>query len=129
MPPEHERPRGLKGSWDWLAFAGQLPAKPIPLKGSAGTFEAYSGRCIYMGIVAVNSATTAGSVIVYDGQDATGPPVAATSISASGVANSNAQSKGVLCEIGVTVAVAGAVITGSILIVPLSHYPYTPPAE
>lgn len=128
MPPAGP-PSGLKGSWEWLALAGELPARAIPLIGSSGTIKAFPGRCIYLGIVAVNSATAAGSIVIYDGQDATGAPIGATSIAASGVANSNAQGKGVLCEIGVAIVVTGAVITGSVLVIPLWHYDFTPPGE
>lgn len=122
-------PTGQKGSWEWLAFAGQLPARSVQFTGAAGTYKVFSGRCIYLGVVAINSAGTGGTLVMYDGQDATGAPIGVTSIAANGLANSNAQSKGVLCETGVAVVITTATINGSVLLVPLRHYGFTPPGE
>lgn len=126
---EHRRISGLKGSWEWLQFAAQLPAKPIPLLASSGTVVAYSGRCIYLGINLINSATTAGRAVVYDGLDTTGPVLDLGAVAASGILSANTAAAGVFCEMGVTVALTSIVVTGSVLVVPLWHYFHTPPGE
>ena len=121
--------RGLKGSWEWLQFAAQLPAKPVPLLASSGNVVAFSGRCIYLGVNLINSATTAGRVAVYDGLDTTGPIVDLGAVAASGILSANTAAAGVLCELGVTVALTSIVVTGSVLVVPLWHYFDGPPGE
>lgn len=126
---EYRKIRGLKGSWEWLQFAAQLPAKPVPLLASSGNVLAYSGRCIYLGINLINSATTAGRVVVYDGLDTTGAVVDLGAVAASGVLSANTAAAGVFCEMGITVALTSIVVTGSVLVVPLWHYFDSPPGE
>jgi hypothetical protein len=120
---------GLKGSWEWLQFASQLPAKPVPLLAPSGNVVAFSGRCIYLGVNLVNSATTAGRVAVYDGLDVTGPLIDVAAVPASGVLPATRAAAGVLCELGVTVSLTSIVVTGSVLVVPLWHYFDGPPGE
>lgn len=126
---DYRKIRGLKGSWEWLQFAAQLPAKPVPLLVSSGTVVAYSGRCIYLGTNLINSATTAGRVVVYDGLDTSGPIIDLAAVAASGIASVNTAAAGILCELGVTVSLTSIVVTGSVLVVPLWHYLDSPPGE
>lgn len=126
---QHERVHGLKGSWDWLGYAASLPGKPVPLLSSSGTFTPFPGRCIYLGVNLINSGTAAGRVIAYDGLDATGPVIDVAAIPASGIVSAGTTASGVLCENGVTLAVTGATVIGSVIVIPLWHYPWTPPGE
>lgn len=126
---DYRKVRGLKGSWDWLQFAAQLPAKPVPLLASSGTVVAYSGRCIYLGINLINTATTAGRVVAYDGLDTTGPVIDVAAVAATAVLATPRPASGVFCELGITVALTSIVVSGSVLIVPLWHYPDSPPGE
>lgn len=127
---EHEgRIGGLKGSWEWLEFATQLPGKPVPVPAGLGTALVFPGRCIYLGVNLINSATAAGRVVAYDGQDATGPVIDVAAIPASGIVSAGTTASGVLCETGVTLAVTTAVVTGSVIVIPLWHHKMTPPGE
>lgn len=126
---EYRKISGLKGSWEWLQFAAQLPAKPVPLLASSGNVVAFSGRCIYLGTNLINSATTAGRVVVYDGLDTTGAVIDLAQVAASQVLPSRIGSPGVLCELGVTVALTSIVVTGAVLVIPLTHYLDAPPGE
>lgn len=124
-----KRGHRLERSWEWLEFATGLPGKPVPLLLPSGTFLAFSGRCIYLGVNLINSATTAGRVVAYDGQDATGPLVDVATIPASGIVSAGTTATGVLCETGVTLAITGATVTGSVVVIPLWHAERTPPGE
>lgn len=123
------RIEGLKGSWEWLEFAAQLPANPQMITGQAGNKLIYSGRCILTGACVNNTATTAGTVQLLDGQDATGGLVAGGNVAASGITNVPVNGQGILCEVGVFLVVATATLTGSILIIPLWHDEYTAPGD
>lgn len=126
---QHERLRGLEGSWEWLKFAAQLPGQPLTLQPFTGTVVAFQGRCIYLGCNIINNSTTAGRVTVYDGLDASGTIVDVAALPASGVANPGTTAAGVLCESGVSIGVGGLAVAGSVIVVPLWHYEFTPPGE
>lgn len=86
-----------------------------------------SGRFILAGAGLVNSATTAGTVTIYDGGGANGLLVAQLSVPASGSLPYNAPLHGVLLEIGCFVQLSGAGLTGAIYLIPLWHFPNTAP--
>lgn len=116
-----------KGSWEWLEFAAQLPAQPFVFGPTAANALVYSGRCILLGGSYLNSATAAGTVQLLDGQDATGGLVVATAVAASSPATPNLPGQGILCEIGVFLLPGGTTIKGSVYVIPLAHYDFTPP--
>lgn len=126
---EHAAGRGLKSSWPWLEFAAGLPAKAVPFPVKSAGFQAFGGRCIYLGITGANAATVAGSIILYDGQDATGAQVGNYAAAASSPVSQLGPSNGVMCEIGLWVVPTGITLTGSVLVIPLWHYSFTPPGE
>lgn len=121
------RGQDWKGRWDWLNFAAGLPAKPFQLVGVTSKVTLTTGRYIFVGGVFNNTATTAATVTVYDGQDSTGEIIGQVTVPASSSLPLNTANDGVLAEIGLFVAVSGGTITGSIWAVPLWHYNITPP--
>lgn len=123
------RGQDWKGRWDWLNFAAGLPAKPFQLKAVTASQTMTSGRYIFVGGVFNNTATTAATVTVYDGQDATGEIIGQVTVPASSSLSLNTANDGVLAEIGLFVAVSGGTVTGSVWAVPLWHYNITPPGE
>lgn len=122
-------PGGLKGSWDWLAGASQLPAKPMAYAVGVGAGLVMSGRAILRGGFTGNGNAVAGHLSVYDGLDANGVEVWRVAVPASGVANLNIPDGGILLEIGCWVVSVGSSCSGSLILVPLWHYPFTPPGE
>lgn len=129
MDAERARPRGLKGSWEWLAFAAQLPANPIPLTSLSASTLIYSGRCILMGASVQNNGAGAGGINLLDGLDATGAAVVIQPLAAQAAAVIDLPGNGVLCELGVFAQITTATIRGSVWVVPLWHYPNTGPGS
>ena len=74
MDTRERKDRGLKGSWEWLEYAAQLPAKAVNFTTSADTLI-YGGRCIYMGFTMANNAVGGGNFNLYNGRDANGAPL------------------------------------------------------
>ena len=120
---------GLKGSWEWLAFAAQLPAKPIYTGGFKGTFTVYSGRCIVVGGYVFNDGTTAGQSYLYDGLDATGMKTSDVQVPASAAVPLTLGNVGILHEIGVYQNTSGILVEAAYYIIPLEHLPHTPPGQ
>lgn len=120
---------GLKGSWEWLEFAAQLPANPQFITGQSDSGLVYGGRCILTGASMINQATTAGSFNLLDGLDATGGVVVATALAASGVGGPNLPAQGILCELGVYLQITTATLKGSIWVIPLWHDQFTSPGD
>ena len=123
------RGQDLKGSWEWLHFAAGLPAKPFQLDAVTASKALVGGRYILTGGSFNNTATTAATVTVYDGQDATGEIIAQLTVPASSSLLLSTANDGVLTEIGLFVGVSGGTITGSLWAVPLWHYNITPPGQ
>lgn len=123
------RRESLEGDWDWLAFAADLPSRPIPFTALTTGQVALSGRCLVTGISGVNAATTAGRISIFDGTDSTGVQVWQASGAASSLFTSNVPGKGILCEIGCFLLASTMTATGSVLLIPLWHYDFTPPGE
>lgn len=126
---DYGRIAGLKGSWEWLEYASQLPAKAVPLVGQAAGTLIFGGRCILAGASVFNNATTSGGINLLDGTDSKGQIVALLPLAANSGFTADIAPNGVLMEIGVFVTVSTANITGSIYVVPLWHQRMTPPGE
>lgn len=122
-------PRGQdwKSRWDWLHFAAGLPAKPFHFKALAASQQLPTGRYIFVGGTLNNTATTAATVTLYDGQDNTGEIIFQVTVPASSSVPVNTANDGVLTEIGLFLAVSGGTVTGSVWAVPLWHYNITAP--
>lgn len=112
-----------------VLLAGNLPADPVPLPaaGAGGLVE--SGRNVITGGSLVNTATTAATVTLYDGQDAKGGQIAQFNVPASSALPFTFPNRGVLLEMGLFVVVTGGVITGSAYLIHLWRYPFTPAGD
>lgn len=128
MPPTLP-PSGLKGSWDWLALAAQLPAKPVFPSAGLVTGLVASGRYLFKGVALNNTAGTAGTVTVLDGQDASGVPIFWLAAAATSPANSPFLSDGILCENGLYIVVSALAGKITLWAAPLKHYSFAPPGE
>ena len=120
---------GQKGSWEWLALAAQLPAKPIAPSAGLVSGLVASGRYLFKGITLNNTGGSAGIVTVLDGQDASGVPIFYLAAAATSPASSPFLSDGIMCENGLFIVVA--TLTGKVTLwaAPLRHYPNWPPGE
>lgn len=116
-------------SFEWLALAASLPADPIPVPAGGGSGLVISGRVIITGLSITSSAGVAGTVNVLDGADAKGSLIDPIQIAANGAVARAYSGRGVLCEQGVYLVVAGAVLAGSVYVIHLWRYPRTPPGE
>lgn len=128
MLREHER-HGLEGSWEWLAFAAQLPSKIVPLNNLQANTSLITGRCIVTGINCENTAGGSGIINLRDGADNTGPYFSILPLATNGTANIVFGTTGVLCELGVFAEIATATIRGAVFYIPLWHYEFTPPGD
>lgn len=128
-PYATRRGRDQKSSWEWLQFAASLPADPIPLNGALTGQLVETGRQILMGGSLVNSASVARTWNVYDGYDNTGVQVAQITVPAAGNAPLAMPAAGVLFETAVFARFSGGLVTGSLWVVHLWKYPFTPPGE
>lgn len=119
----------LLDSWDWLAYAGRLPSKPIAPPLGVAAALAFSGRCIITGGWFNNTATAGGHVSIFDSVDGSGLEVSRFAMGASSVANVNIPSRGILLDIGCWVSVSQGTLLGAVYIIPLWHYDSTPPGH
>lgn len=121
--------RGLKGSWEWLHFAAQLPSSPQFVNSQSASGLVYSGRCILTGATFLNSGTAPGQAILHDGLDLSGGVVSVTPIAANAAGNPVLPAQGILCEIGVFLEVVTATLKGGVFVIPLWHYDFTEPGD
>lgn len=124
--------QGLSGqdaklSWEALAFFASLPASPNTFTAQSGSGRLVTGRYVVTGYSGINAATTAGTIALYDGQDATGEFISAAVVPASSAFNVALPNQGVQTDIGLFIVVTTATVTGSVLMVPLWTYNVTPP--
>jgi hypothetical protein len=126
-----ERLRGIKtlGDWDWLEFAAGLPSSGNQFIAQTASQKLMTGRYIVTGICGTNAATTAGTVTLYDGQDASGEIIATKNVAASSDFILAIPSRGVMTEIGVFLGIVTANITGTVWAIPLTRYNLTPPGQ
>lgn len=128
MLAERERHR-LEGSWEWLAYAAQLPSKIVPLNLITTNTSLFTGRCICTGMAVENTGAGAGIINLRDGADNTGPYFSVLPLSNNGSANLVFGTTGVLCEMGVFAEVVTATLRGAVFIIPLWHYGDSPPGQ
>lgn len=116
-----------KDSWEWLRYAAQLPSEPIPYSGiSAGTVIV-PGRCIFLGGPIFNASGATHTYSVRDGFDTTGPLLASINLANSTGSILTVPVTGVLVKNAVFLDTATGPISGSMLVIPLWKYPFTPP--
>lgn len=128
-PEHHEGVRGLKGSWEWLALANQLPSLAVPFTNPPAGSIIYSGRCIVRGASIQNTDTAGHQFTLHNGMDASGVIVGDFGPPASSRNVYLLAAEGVLCDIGVFLVASAATMVGSVYLVPLEHYPFGPPGE
>lgn len=118
-----------KASLEWLSFMASLPAEPHSFAGVTSTKLLLRGRWIVTGAVVFNTATTAGSIALYDGEDTTGQLITVKSAAASESSDLPIGSNGVVTTIGVFLNCATGTFTGTVWAIPLWRYKRNPPAE
>jgi len=118
-----------KGSWEWLRFASQLPAKPFQFTAQSTNKLVYKGRCILREITGLNNNATGGTLTLLDGEDTTGTIAGTQGYAASSQFSHSFASFGILMEIGCFLVPGGQSLTGTVALVPLWEYNITPPGE
>jgi hypothetical protein len=124
-----ERERWQRDSWDWLLAAARLPSKAVSFTAQAAATEIFRGRCLLTGYAVQNTVTTAGGFNIYDGADANGQLVLPVLIASSSYLNEHLPRGGVQMDQGIYLSPSAAVLTGSVFLVPLWDYPFTPPGH
>lgn len=129
MPYKAPEWEAQAGSWRLLSELARLPARVVPFSGLSGGAQLYSGRCILTGAIIHNA--NAGSVVMVlrDGLDATGDKLDQASLATAASHSPSLPAQGVVCERGVFLDIAAGPLDGSIFVVPLWHYRFTPPGE
>lgn len=120
---------GLKGSWEWLKFAAQLPANPILFNNVTGHLTVFSGRCIVTGMSAFNSSVSGSNVDLYDGTDGSGIPFDVLPFGSSAPFSRTYGGQGILLESGLHMYTGAATLAGSAWLIPLWHDDYTEPGD
>lgn len=128
-PERHERVGGLKGEWEWLFTANSLPAIAIPFTNPPAGSIIYSGRCIVRGATIHNTDTAGHQFTLLNGMDSTGVVVGDFGPPASSRNVYSISDSGILCDIGVFLVASAATMIGSVFLVPLEHYGFSPPGE
>jgi len=118
-----------KGSWEWLRFASQLPAKPFQFTALTAGKLIYSGRCILREITGLNNGASGGTLTLLDGQDNTGVLAGTQGYAASAQFSHSFATFGILLELGCFLNPGTQSITGTVALVPLWEYNITPPGE
>lgn len=129
MAERHEAVKGLKGSYEWLSLAASLPAKPLPFTMSTLSKSLYSGACILAGVYVNNGSGANNNFALYSGQDSASPVIYQNFLSSGNNATQQFGPRGVFCENGVFCVVAGTPFAGSLYIIDLWNYNWTPPGE
>ena len=118
-----------KGSWEWLRFASQLPAKPFQFIAVSANTLIFKGRCILREITGLNNNATGGTLLLRDGEDASGVIAGTQGYAASSQFSHSFAAGGILLEIGCFLVPGGQSLTGTVALVPLWEYNITPPGE
>lgn len=126
---EHTAGRDLKLSYEWLEFAAGLPPKPVPYTGQSASFQGFKGPAILHGLVCNNGNAGGQTIILHDGEDATGPLVHQAFIGNGQNQVQMFPPKGIMCETGVFITLFGGPWAITLLLVPLWHYSITPPGK
>lgn len=109
--------RGRQDAWD---YAARCPAKPVPVNALAGNSVLFSGRAVLTGWQLFNSGS-AGTITLYDGQDAKGTIVGMMNLPSSGTPIAGPGFPGVKLLIGLYVVVATGSITGAFWLQPVEE--------
>lgn len=121
--------RDLKRSFEWLAFAAGLPGRPVPYLNQSAPFQAFKGSCILQAMITNNGNAAGQTIILHDGEDATGPMIHQAFIGNGANGPQQFGPRGILCETGVFVELFGGPWKITLFVVPLWHYSNTPPGE
>lgn len=105
---------------DAWAYAARCPAKPVPVNAVTGSKTLFSGRAVLSGWQLFNSGS-AGTVTIYDGQDANGTIVGEMNLPSSGTPIAGPGFPGVKLLIGLFVVVATGTVTGAFWIQPVDE--------
>jgi hypothetical protein len=116
-----------KSDWEWLSFAASLPATPFGFAGISASRQLLTGRYIVTGASVYNTATTAGTLALYDGLDTTGQLIIVESAAASASQDLPIGANGVMTSMGVFLSISTATFTGTVWAIPLDRYNITPP--
>jgi hypothetical protein len=126
---EHTAGRDLKRSWEWLEFAAGLPGRPFAYTGQSASFMVFKGRGILQNLVVNNGNAAGQTIILHDGEDASGPLVHQAFIGNSQNQVQPFLPRGVFIETGVFAELFGGPWKITAVIVPLWHSARTPPGE
>jgi|SRR5579859_7983811 len=126
---EHTPARGLKSSFEWLEFAAGLPGRPMAYVNQSASFQVFKGRCILQNLVVNNGNAAGQTIILHDGEDASGPMVHQAFIGNGQNQVQPFQPRGVLIETGVYAELFGGPWKITAILVPLWRYTHTPPGE
>lgn len=121
-----DAPAGYRPDYGLVLQAANLPADPVPLPAAGAGGQVEGGRSVITGGNLVNNSTSAATVTLLDGQDAKGGVIAVLNVPASSALPFTLPNKGVMAEMGVFVQVAGGNVTGTIYVVHLWRYKFTP---
>lgn len=126
-----EQPRGrdLKASYEWLNFAASLPATHVGYKGQSANFQGFKGRCILTALFVNNGNAAGQTIVLHDGEDASGPIVHQAFITNGANQNQPFSPRGILCETGVYIELFAGPWNVTLFVVPLWHYDRTPPGD
>lgn len=105
----------LAGLW-W-----DRPAAAIPFNTVSASFQAFSGRCLYLGIAGYNTSATGEEVRVCDGLADTTRTIDGVTAPATSVFRAVGIWPGVLCESGIWVVVnPSSTLSGTVWYLPLA---------
>lgn len=128
MDPQRDHP--LRGSWEWLAFAARLPAKPLTVNAPAAPQRLYSGRCLLTGMCLYNSAAVGAAVVFYDGTDTNGLAAGQIHFAATSGNFGPLATGPILLESGLVLSPGAGTVVGAVYVIPLDvHFGTTPPGE
>lgn len=115
--------------WEWMRFAAEMPAVAVPLPTASGTGLLSGGRCILAGWSLQNTATTAGVITLVNGQDSSGMTIVTLGLAAAATDNGRPGITGVIMDVGLFYSVSTGTWKGAVFMIPLDHYPNTPPGR
>lgn len=126
---DHVAGRDFKRSFEWLEFAAGLPSRPVPWTAQSASFQGFKGSCILQSLVVNNGNAAGQTIILHDGEDATGAMIHQAFIGNGQNQVQPFSPRGILCETGVYVQLFGGPWNITLMLVPLWHYSNTPPGE
>jgi hypothetical protein len=124
---QHTGGRDLKLSYEWVAFAASLPGIPLMWRNQSASFQLFKGRCIIQGLNVNNGNAAGQTIILFNGEDATGDQFHQSFIGNGQNQLANFGTRGVLCDTGVYCQLFGGPWVITAYMVPLWHNSRTPP--